>query len=34
VYSVLGHDRLRQAGVEPIGHWAERWAAAAPAVLA
>jgi dTDP-4-dehydrorhamnose reductase len=33
-YSVLGHDRLRQAGVEPIGHWAERWAAAAPAVLA
>ncbi|MCP2262989.1 dTDP-4-dehydrorhamnose reductase [Promicromonospora thailandica] len=32
-YSVLGHDRLRAAGVEPIGDWAERWRAAAPAVL-
>ncbi|MEE6283282.1 dTDP-4-dehydrorhamnose reductase [Georgenia sunbinii] len=32
-YSVLGHDALRAAGVEPIGPWAERWAAAAPAVL-
>ncbi|PUB32382.1 dTDP-4-dehydrorhamnose reductase [Promicromonospora sp. AC04] len=32
-YSVLGHDRLREAGVEPIGDWAERWKVAAPAVL-
>lgn len=32
-YSVLGHDRLREAGVEPIGDWAERWAVAAPTVL-
>jgi dTDP-4-dehydrorhamnose reductase len=32
-YSVLGHDVLRAAGVEPIGDWAERWAAAAPSVL-
>ncbi|GAB4083950.1 dTDP-4-dehydrorhamnose reductase [Myceligenerans cantabricum] len=32
-YSVLGHDRLHQAGVRPIGGWADRWAAAAPAVL-
>lgn len=32
-YSVLGHDRLRQAGVAPIGDWAERWKVAAPAVL-
>lgn len=33
-YSVLGHDALRAAGVEPIGHWAERWDAAAREVLA
>ena len=33
-YSVLGHDRLRTIGVEPIGDWRERWAAAADAVLA
>jgi len=33
-YSVLGHDALRAAGVEPIGDWAERWEAAAPTVLA
>ncbi|WP_413451067.1 dTDP-4-dehydrorhamnose reductase [Georgenia phoenicis] len=33
-YSVLGHDALRAAGVEPIGHWAERWTVAAPVVLA
>ena len=33
-YSVLGHDALHAAGVEPIGHWAERWDAAAPEVLA
>ena len=32
-YSVLGHDALRAAGVEPIGDWAERWKVAAPAVL-
>ncbi|MFC6507736.1 dTDP-4-dehydrorhamnose reductase [Promicromonospora citrea] len=32
-YSVLGHDRLRAVGVEPIGDWAERWRAAAPVVL-
>ena len=29
-----GHDALRAAGVAPIGDWAERWAAAAPSVLA
>jgi dTDP-4-dehydrorhamnose reductase len=33
-YSVLGHDALVAAGVDPIGDWATRWAAAAPAVLA
>ncbi len=33
-YSVLGHDALLAAGVEPIGHWAERWTVAAPEVLA
>ncbi|WP_158372276.1 dTDP-4-dehydrorhamnose reductase [Cellulosimicrobium cellulans] len=33
-YSVLGHDALRAAGVEPIGEWQERWDAAAGAVLA
>jgi dTDP-4-dehydrorhamnose reductase len=33
-YSVLGHDQLHEAGVEPIGDWAERWNAAAPTVLA
>jgi dTDP-4-dehydrorhamnose reductase len=32
-YSVLGHDRLREIGVEPIGDWAERWKVAAPVVL-
>lgn len=32
-YSVLGHDALRSAGVDPIGDWAARWAAAAPGVL-
>lgn len=32
-FSVLGHDALRAAGVEPIGAWDERWAVAAPAVL-
>ena len=32
-YSVLGHDALRAAGVEPIGDWAGRWDAAAASVL-
>lgn len=32
-YSVLGHGRLREIGVEPIGDWADRWKVAAPAVL-
>jgi dTDP-4-dehydrorhamnose reductase len=33
-YSVLGHGALTRLGVEPIGHWSERWALAAPEVLA
>lgn len=33
-YSVLAHDTVRAAGVEPIGPWEERWALAAPSVLA
>lgn len=33
-YSVLGHEALRAAGVEPIGDWAARWEAAAGSVLA
>ncbi|GAA1853277.1 dTDP-4-dehydrorhamnose reductase [Myceligenerans crystallogenes] len=33
-YSVLSHDTLERAGVEPIGDWAGRWARAAPEVLA
>jgi len=33
-WSVLGHDALRRAGVEPLGDWRERWRAAAPHVLA
>jgi dTDP-4-dehydrorhamnose reductase len=33
-YSVLGHDALVRHGVAPIGDWRERWAAAAPSVLA
>jgi dTDP-4-dehydrorhamnose reductase len=32
-YSVLGHHRLSEIGVEPIGDWRERWSVAAPAVL-
>ncbi|MDR0483060.1 MAG: hypothetical protein LBH13_07915 [Cellulomonadaceae bacterium] len=32
-YSVLGHDALVAAGVDPIGDWAERFAVAAPEVL-
>ncbi|MGW2092782.1 dTDP-4-dehydrorhamnose reductase [Promicromonospora sukumoe] len=33
-FSVLGHDRFREVGVEPIGDWADRWKTAAPVVLA
>lgn len=33
-YSVLGHDELRQVGITPIGDWSERWAEAAPVVVA
>ncbi|ROS78573.1 dTDP-4-dehydrorhamnose reductase [Cellulomonas sp. PhB143] len=33
-YSVLGHERSRGAGVEPIGDWRDRWALAASEVLA
>jgi dTDP-4-dehydrorhamnose reductase len=33
-YSVLGHRRLHEAGVEPIADWQERWAEAAASVLA
>lgn len=33
-WSVLAHDALDAVGVEPIGDWRERWAVAAPAVLA
>jgi dTDP-4-dehydrorhamnose reductase len=33
-YSVLSHHTLEQAGVAPIGPWDERWAVAAPIVLA
>ncbi len=33
-YSVLGHDRLREIGIAPIGDWRERWEIAAPVVLA
>lgn len=32
--SVLGHDALVAAGVEPIADWRQRWQEAAPAVLA
>ncbi|MBC3761676.1 dTDP-4-dehydrorhamnose reductase [Quadrisphaera oryzae] len=32
-WSVLGHEALVAAGVEPIGDWAERWDAAAVVVL-
>jgi dTDP-4-dehydrorhamnose reductase len=33
-YSVLAHDTLVAAGVEPIGNWLDRWHLAAPMVLA
>ena len=32
-FSVLGHDALRAAGVQPIGDWAQRWDVAAAQVL-
>ena len=32
-YSVLGHEKLRRHGIEPIGPWQERWAEAASEVL-
>lgn len=32
-YSVLGHDALVAAGIEPIGDWSDRWQVAAPTVL-
>jgi dTDP-4-dehydrorhamnose reductase len=32
-YSVLGHDALRAAGIEPIANWRQRFAVAAPVVL-
>jgi dTDP-4-dehydrorhamnose reductase len=33
-YSVLGHGAMEAVGVAPIGPWDERWARAAPEVLA
>lgn len=33
-FSVLSHNQLVAAGVEPIGNWLERWNAAAESVLA
>lgn len=32
-FSVLGHDTLRAAGIQPIGDWAQRWDVAAAQVL-
>lgn len=32
-YSVLGHDALERIGVDPIGPWKDRWAAAAPVMF-
>lgn len=32
-YSVLAHDALNDVGVTPIGHWRDRWHAAAATVL-
>ena len=32
-YSVLAHDALGRVGIDPIGEWEQRWAAAAPEVL-
>jgi dTDP-4-dehydrorhamnose reductase len=33
-YSALGHDRLEEHGIDPIGPWQERWETAAGSVLA
>lgn len=33
-YSVLDHENLTAVGIAPVGAWDERWAAAAPTVLA
>ena len=33
-YSVLGHDRWREAGIEPIRDWREALAAAFPSLVA
>ena len=33
-YSVLGHDRWRERGIQPIGDWLERWRLASSEVLA
>lgn len=33
-YSVLAHDSLAAVGVEPIGAWEQRWAAASAEILA
>lgn len=33
-FSVLSHNQVVAAGVEPIGNWLERWQEAAPTVLA
>lgn len=33
-WSVLGHRRWHEAGIEPIGDWRDRWDTAAEAVLA
>lgn len=33
-FSVLGHDALEALSIAPIGDWRERWAEAAPIVLA
>ena len=33
-FSVMSHAALDAIGVEPIGNWRDRWAVAAPAVLA
>jgi dTDP-4-dehydrorhamnose reductase len=32
-WSVLGHRRWHEVGIEPIGDWQQRWEAAAPSVL-
>ncbi|MGW1326847.1 dTDP-4-dehydrorhamnose reductase [Streptomyces antibioticus] len=33
-YSVLGHSRWQQAGIEPIGDWSERLSSAMPVLVA